>query len=208
MSNIVYTQVTHTKDAHALVEQYHYSGRAVRTASLCCAAISGDTGEYLAACFFSVPPSRWSRPVYELCRLVRHPEAADVTLTKLVSVSVKAARREGKRSLLVSFADRTQEHHGGIYQAASWRFGGMRPPRVDGFTIDGKLMPMRTCNGAFGTSSVTKIAALVEARGGTCEPHWDRGKMLFWKAVDKRGAADAAALGLKDLPYLKPDLLC
>jgi len=40
--------------------------------------------------------------------------------------------------LIVSFADPTQGHHGGIYQAGNWTYTGKRPPTVEYIAPDGK----------------------------------------------------------------------
>lgn len=194
-----------TDEARDLVERFHYSRRV--PANVQCVAtmhepggLFGDYGPAVAACFFSIPPTRWSEPVWELSRLVR--TEARVPLTPLISFTAKLARRLGA-DLLVSFADRTQGHHGGIYQAASWAYAGARARRMDGLIVDGTFVAGRSCNSRWGTQSPEKVTAII---GRPVLPHYDEGKHLYWRALNKGGDRKAARLGLKRLPYPKPDL--
>jgi hypothetical protein len=190
-------------EARDLVERYHYSGRVPANVQFCGSlheggGLFGDFGRCVAACFFSIPPTRWSEDVLELSRLVR----ADYTvpLSHLISASCKALKRNGF-DLLVSFADRTHQHHGGIYQAASWNYGGCRDRQNDGLIIDGMFWPGRSCNSKFGTRSAQKVAAIL---GREVIPHFDEGKHLYWKALGPRGNEKAETLKLDRLPYPKP----
>lgn len=158
----------------------------------------GD-GECEAACIFSIPPTRWSEEVWELSRLVRTPTFS-VPLTVLIAESV---RRVSKNiDLLVSFADWTQGHHGGIYQAASWNYAGKRDRRMDGIIIGGQFVPGRSCNSIWGTQSPERLREKMPM--ATIEPHYDEGKHLYWKATRKVGRKKAERLGLERLPYPKP----
>jgi hypothetical protein len=161
----------------------------------------GDYGPAVAACFFSIPPTRWSEDVLELSRLVR--ASYSVPLSSLVSKSCKELRKQG-HDLLVSFADRTQGHHGGVYQAASWRYAGARERRMDGLLIDGRFWPGRSCNSKFGTRSPSKVTAIL---GREVAPHFDEGKHLYWKALGAHGLKKAARLGLASMPYPKPKMV-
>lgn len=193
-----YVRLHDMQEAHRLVENHHYSHRAVRNSSICGALLVDGVVE--AACFFYSPATRWSEPVLELCRLVRTP-ALRIPLTGLISFSANEAKREGF-DLLISFADKTKDHHGGVYQAASWAYHGARRPSCDGFLIDGKFTPRRSCNEKYGTSSYTElIERLPEA---TIERHIDAGKHLYWRALSKSGHKKAASLKLKCNPYPKP----
>jgi hypothetical protein len=193
-------------EASELVERFHYSGRA--PANVQCVGtwhadggLFGDQGAAIAACFFSIPPTRWSEDVWELSRLVRRPDAA-VSLTGLIAATVRFLVRGDCPGLLVSFADATQGHHGGIYQAASWAYDGQRDRRMDGLMIDGSFMPGRSANSKFGTQSPVKLRERYPDR--SIEPHYDEGKHLYWRALNRAGRAKAARLGLKTLSYPKP----
>ena len=187
-----------------LVKQYHYSRRIPSNVQLCATwhtdgGLFGDSGPAIAAVFFSLPPTRWSEEVWELSRLVRH-EGECPPLTGLIGKAVKWCGRKGAH-LLVSFADSTQAHHGGIYQAASWNFAGKRDRRMDGLIVGGAFVPGRSANSLWGTRSPSRLK---ERKGIEAEPHYDEGKYLYWKAVTKEGKARAARLGLEALPYPKP----
>ena len=191
-------------EAAYLVERYHYSGRI--PANIQCVGtwhddggLFGDRGDAIAACFFSIPPTRWSEDVFELSRLVRRPDVV-VSLTGLIAATVRFMGTSA--DLLVSFADATQGHHGGVYQAASWAYAGQREPRQDGLMINGIFHPGRSCNPRWGTRSPTKLSVLLP--GQTIEPHWDDGKHLYWRALRKSGRKKADRLGLKTMPYPKP----
>ena len=191
-------------EARDLVTRYHYSHRVPGNIQGCYTmhedgGLFGDFGPAVAALFFSIPPTRWSEDVWELSRLVRddHPRP----LTQLISFACKAAKTAGG-DLLVSFADWTQEHHGGIYQAASWHYAGKRGRRVDGCIVDGQFIPGRSCNSRWGTRSPTKLA---QKLGRPVSPHYDEGKHLYWRALTKAGKRKATRLGLDDFVYPKPN---
>jgi hypothetical protein len=106
--------------------------------------------------------------------------------------------------LVISFADLEEDHHGGIYQASSWVYDGLRSERLDGFNIDGVFVPARTCNGRYGTSSFKQLAQKLGAEH--VEAHFDNGKHCYWKALSKEGMQKAMRLGLRSRSYPKPML--
>lgn len=182
--------------ANELVKRFHYSRRT--PANVQCVGtwhtdggLFGDRGEAVAACFFSLPPTRWSEEVWELSRLVRN-DAVREPLSGLIASTCQHIHRGKRIDLLVSFADRTQGHHGGIYQAASWRYAGCRERRMDGVIVNGQFVPGRSANSAWGTQSPERLAA----RGIIAEPHYDEGKHLYWRALSRLGRNKAARLGL------------
>ncbi|WP_156927822.1 hypothetical protein [Bradyrhizobium sp. Tv2a-2] len=188
-----------------LVRDFHYSGRlpaniqhsyAVRRSG----GLFGDTGEPVAGIIFTIPPTKWAEEVIELARLVRHPNY-DEPLSRLISFALGWLKKSGW-NLAVSFADWTQRHHGGIYQAAGWNYNGKREPAMDGLVIDGVFKPGRSCNSAFGTRSPERIKSVLPE--ASIAPHWDEGKHLYWKPLAISGRSKAKRLGLKNLPYPKP----
>lgn len=188
-------------EVSALVEQFHYSGY-VPTNVQYCAGLELN-GQLVAGIIYTIPATRWSEKVFELARLVRHPDYTP-PLTKLISKSVKELRRRKGADLIVSFADSTHQHHGGVYQAASWNFHEKRKPSCDAFYVDGQLVPRRTCNHRYGTSSVKEMAEIAYLFGFDCKPHYDTGKILYWRSLDKNGSTKAERLGLKSQGYIKP----
>lgn len=198
-------RVGHLVDATELVKRYHYSRRMAGNIQYVCTwhedgGLFGDYGDAIAACTFSIPPTRWSKPVLELSRLVRHPTCSK-PLTVFISLAIAMLKRRGE-SLLVSFADMTQGHHGGIYQAASWNFSDYREPRQDGLLVDGVFVPGRSCNSRWGTRSPTRLAERLKDHDVAA--HYDDGKFLYWKALNATGRRDAVELNLRRLSYPKP----
>lgn len=184
-------------DAMRLVQMYHYSRRIpsnvqfVGTLHLS-GGLFGDFGDAIAACVFSIPPTRWAEDVLELARLVRHDDFKP-PLTHLISRACEFLRTMG-HDLLVSFADKTHGHEGYVYRAASWQLARENSPRMDGVMIDGVFVPGRTCNSIHGTQSPAKLRKIYPDK--QIEPHYDDGKILYWKALGRRGLKKAQRLGL------------
>ncbi len=192
-----------------LIRDFHYSRRMPANIQHCYAVrgaggLFGDKGDVLAAVVFTIPPTRWSEEVIELARLIRRPDY-DQPLSKLISFACGWLRKQGW-ALAVSFAARTQNHHGGIYQAAGWNYDGCRDRAMDGVFIDGVFKPGRSCNSTWGTRSPDKLIELLP--GKTIEPHYDEGKHLYWKPLRVAGNAKGRRLGLRATSYPKPNATC
>ena len=203
----LYFRVGHFDDAERLVKAHHYSRRMAGNVQYVCTwhepgGLFGDRGEAVAACTFSIPGTRWDYPFLELSRLVRAPHVS-TPLTSFLSLSCRMLKKNNQ-PLVVSFADATQDHHGGIYQAASWTYSAFREPRQDGLMVDGVFVPGRSCNSRWGTSSPTRLGERLGQ--DRVVPHMDAGKYLYWKALTKEGKARAVKMGLECLPYPKPGL--
>jgi len=183
-------------EATDLVIKHHYSKRAPANVQFVGSfhldgGLFGGDGEIVAACFFSIPPTRWGEPVLELSRLVRAGDK--VPLTKLISHSVRCLKKAGA-DLLVSFADKTHGHEGFVYRASNWRYAGCRERRMDGVLIDGVFIPGRSCNSIYGTRSPVKLAEMMPTK--TVEPHYDEGKHLYWLPLGNNGLKKAQRLGI------------
>jgi len=189
-------------EACDLVTRYHYSKRIPSNVQMVCTlheggGLFGDFGDAVAALFFSIPPTRWSEEVWELSRLVATPRF-EGQLSALISKSCKFAKRH--HDLVISFADRTHQHHGGIYQACSWQYAGKRGERMDGVLIDGTFVAGRSCNSKWGTQSPAKLSDRLKK---DVQPHFDDGKHLYWRALTRSGKQKAARLKLENFPYPK-----
>ncbi len=192
------------KEIFNLIETHHYSHLVPSHAAI--RKIYGlmEDDEIIAGILWSIPASSWKEPVLELSRLCRLPNTKPF-LTSLISQSIKDIKKDKKYDLLISYSDTTHDHHGGVYQASSWNFSGIRKGRLDAFLIDGVRVPCRTCNHRYGTSSI-KLVEILGKEGIEVIPQKSKDKYLYWKALNKNGLKKAERLGLKTLPYLKPDL--
>lgn len=191
-------------EASRLAAAYHYAGKLPAAASIrACltwhlpGGLFDMGGPAIAAVVFNIPSAQWKEEVWELGRLIRWNGECP-PLTKLISQALKIVAKD--IDLIISYADWTQTHHGGIYQAASWQYNGKRKACEIGVVINGIPIHGRNANHRFGTRSRSKLAA----RGIEAEPLMDEGKHLYWRALSKSGEAKAARLGLGCLPYPKP----
>jgi hypothetical protein len=73
----------------------------------------------------------------ELTRVALAPHKSNVS--QIVAAAIKFLKRnnDGMR-LIVSFADPSEGHHGGIYQAMNWIYTGRQPETVEYLAPDGK----------------------------------------------------------------------
>ena len=217
--------------ARDLVLKYHYSGRCHNNPILVGSlhlngGLFGDKGEIVAACFFALSNNNtWSVKkvnVIELVRLVRK-EDIKAPLSWLISKTIKALKRKGGYDIAISYADATQKHHGGIYQACSWNFHAYRKPGEDGLIIDGEFVPRRSVSTRFGTYAKGKLGAMFDevkddpgilAFAGEKETvktiewteHIDQGKYLYWIPLNKKGKHIAIKeLDFENNTYPKPE---
>jgi len=195
--------INQKKDAEYLVLKYHYSKRIpvniILIGSLHKAGgLFGDCGEIIAACFFSIPQAKWSESVIELIRLVRI-DNIKLQLSGLISKCCKILKSKG-HDLIISYADETQEHKGYIYQACSWKYHGKKISN-DGLIIDNIFVPGRSCNAIYGTRSANKLKKQYPQL--KIVSHYDKGKHLYWKALNKNGVKKAERLKLKNRKYPK-----
>ena len=78
---------------------------------------------------------------FEVCELVRIALSShSSTVTRIVSLCFNFLKKHCPRiRLVISFADPSQGHHGGIYQAGNWIYTG-KTQESDEYTIHGKKM--------------------------------------------------------------------
>lgn len=196
------------KSCEDIIKAEHYSKRLPAGVKLCYGLVTYSPERRTEACVvYSQATGRWEADnLWELTRLVRLPDFDD-PMTRLISKSIGYIRQYKLAELIVSFADATQDHHGGIYQSCSWLYDGMRDQRLDGFEIDGVFMPARTCNIKYGTSSEVELPKHPKLVKRSVVPHFDGGKHCYWKPLTKTGMSLAKSLGLRSVSYPKPMLL-
>ena len=157
----------------------------------------------LAVCYFSSSGAgRWVESFLELSRLVKLDDFK-FELTQLISFGMKQIKKMKEYFLVISYADYSRNHHGGIYQACSWDYHGKRKRRCTGFKIDGEFVHRRTLFTRYGTSSVS-LKDKLEKKGHKVQLFYDRGKFLYWKTINKKGNLIAKNMQLEKQPYPKP----
>lgn len=95
--------------------------------------------------------------VRELARLWAPDHHEPNLLTAAIAASVRALRQHHPNvDALVSFADVNQDHHGGVYQAASWLFTGQSSESRVYITPEGRTLSRRSFHSG-GTSKIPGI---------------------------------------------------
>jgi hypothetical protein len=184
----------------SLILNEHYSHR-LPTGTCLVVGIRDEKNKVLACCYFSsITAAQWKEKVVELSRLVKLPNVL-IQLTQLISYGLKVLKKKGY-DLVISYADSNQNHHGGIYQAASWNYHGKREQNLNGFIIDGEFVHRRSLYSKYGTSS-SKLKDKLEKKHEV-KLLYDEGKHLYWKAINKKGKLKANKLNLQCNPYPKP----
>lgn len=105
----------------------------------------------------------------ELVRIALNRHKTSVS--RIVSIALKFLKKSNPNlKLVVSYADQTQGHHGGIYQAGNWLYTGAGKP--DNFyMIKGKLTHPRTIaskgvkQNIYGAKKLDPNAYIVEVAG-------------------------------------------
>lgn len=141
MSELRIAFTTHDAARHAC-ENWHYAG-VLPTGKLVKIGVWED-GDYRGVVLFSRGASPWLGRKYdldhtEICELTRVAlREHDAPVSRILAIAMKILKRSnpGLR-LVVSFADPSQDHVGGIYQAGNWIYTG-RSGEVDEYFVDGR----------------------------------------------------------------------
>lgn len=189
-----------------LVRDYHYSRRMAGLVRHAFAwrepgGMFGDTGEPLAGVIYSQPVNRnFPSDSAELSRLIRRDDF-NGSLSSLVTWSLRWLRANTETPFVLSYADSTQGHHGGIYQACGFVYVGPTARAHIGFDCpDGSFVHGRTCNSRFGTMSVKAIARLKP----DWTPAYGEAKHLYIFPLRQKWATIARQRKWKSLPFPKP----
>lgn len=193
------TSIEHATAA-ALIAAHHYLGTLPK-------AVQRNFGLFVdgvlvaAACYGPCHSAKLPEGFLELRRLVKHPEY-EISLSTFLSATLRTLKVEGV-SAVVSWADPSAGHHGGIYQATNWIYtepysynwnSHFRRP-------DGSIVDHRAAFKMFGTSSKTKVLAL--------NPSWTAFlpamKLRYVMPLRMRKEKVLTALKARARPYPKPD---
>ena len=133
-------------DARVLVEQYHYAKGASNTGVYLHGLYLKYTDELFGVVWW-LPPTRvacesvnkdnWKK-VLSLTRMVMRPDTPKNACSFLLSKSIKIIKKEKRFVSLVTYADESQNHTGGVYAAANWTYVGRTGPYPRWLTKEGK----------------------------------------------------------------------
>jgi len=133
---------THKAAVYAC-ENWHYSG-SVPVPPLVKVGV-WESGVYIGVVIFSRGANNnLLRPFglhqVEGCELTRVALTKHLSpISRIVSLAIKFLRHNSSNlRLVVSFADPTEGHHGGIYQAGNWIYTGRQPASTEYLAPDGK----------------------------------------------------------------------
>lgn len=127
--------VSHAK-GKAFIERHHYA-RGCSNTAVYCHGLYLKNGVNLLGVAMWLPPTRvaaesvnksdWKR-VLSLTRLAVHPLVPTNGASFLIGASIKLIRADGRFVSLVTYADESQGHLGGIYKATNWDYAGRTGP--------------------------------------------------------------------------------
>lgn len=123
-------------EAKRLVVAFHYAKGGSNTACYVHGLYNKTSGALHGVAWW-LPPTRvacesvnkenWTK-VLSLTRLVMVPGTPKNACSFLLARSVKAIRADGRFVSLVTYADESQGHTGGIYKASNWIYVGRTKP--------------------------------------------------------------------------------
>lgn len=156
---------THEAAKYA-VEHWHYSKRMPKSKLAKFGVWEG--GKFVGCVIFGVGATPEIAKPYglkstEVCELVRVALAKHKTpVSRVIAICLRKLRESmlGLR-LVVSFADTSQGHHGGIYQAGNWLFVGNSFDTY--LKVNGVIHHRRTLGHMYGTSSLASIKKTIDS---------------------------------------------
>lgn len=178
---------THDAAAHAC-RHWHYAksvpaGKTVKVGAW-------EDGRFVGVVIFSrgATPhigSPYGLTQYEVCELTRVALRDHKHHTsKILSIALRFIKKTcpGVR-LIVSYADKDQSHHGGIYQATNWIYCGLHNAGTRGaFIVNGKKTHPRTIGAGGGTQS---LAWIREHLDPNASEHITTGKHKYLYCIDE-----------------------
>jgi hypothetical protein len=148
-------------------ENWHYSrcvpaGKVVKIGAW-------ENGKFIGVVLFSRGATNEIGSPYalgqtEICELTRIALNKHITpVSKIISIAIKMLKKTNTGiRLIVSYADKNQNHHGGIYQATNWIFCGMAKDYGGSLIINGKQIHGRSVGAKYGTRSLEYIRKHVD----------------------------------------------
>ena len=135
------------------VENWHYSRRMPKAQLVKVGAWEGQT--FIGVVIFGVgataeigsPYGLKQTQVCELVRVALRPHSTPVS--RILAIALKFLKKKNPGlKLVVSFADSSQGHHGGIYQANGWVFTGSE--EYHAYRVNGEVFHPRSLHHKYG----------------------------------------------------------
>lgn len=131
------------KAAKYAVEHWHYS-RSLPTPPLVRVGVWEDS-KYIGVVLFSRGANNNIGKAFglastEIAELTRVALASHKTpVSRIIRIAIAFLRKSSPSlRMIISYADPSQSHHGGIYQAGNWTYLGQSPSSVEYIAPDGK----------------------------------------------------------------------
>jgi hypothetical protein len=165
--------------ARALIEAWHYAkgssltavyvhGLYIRGTPIMVGALQWLPPTRVAA--ESVNKAHWTR-VLALSRMVVLPGIPRNACSYLLGAAVRDIRRDGKWVSLVTYADESQGHEGGVYRASNWTYAGRTRANPRWVSQDGRQVARQ--------STRTRSKAQMEALGYRQEGPFHKHKFVL-----------------------------
>ena len=155
------------KEAQEFVAQWHYARGGSNTAVFTHGLYRKGEPALLGVAWW-LPPTRvacesvdkenWTR-VLSLTRMAIHPDVPKNGCSFLLSRSVDLIRKTRRFVALVTYADESQGHLGGVYRACNWEYVGRTGPYPRWLDATGKQVAPK--------ATVNRTKAQMEALGHT-----------------------------------------
>ncbi len=134
-------------------EQWHYSGCLPSFKRLKVGAWEG--GKFIGVVLFGQGATpeygkRFHLPITGVCELTRVALSShSVSTSRILAIALKFLKKQCPNlRLVISFADSSQGHHGGIYQATNWIYDGS--VSTHGYRVNGKIEHPKTLHSRYG----------------------------------------------------------
>jgi hypothetical protein len=183
-------------DAKALVREHHYARGGSNTAVYVHGLYHRFSG-MLAGIVWWLPPTRvacesvnrdqWKR-VLSLTRMVMVPGTPKNACSFLLARSVRAIRKDARFVSLVTYADESQGHTGGVYKAANWGYAGRTGPYPRWLDQNGVQVSVK--------STVSRNKAQMEALGHTRVGSFHKHKYVLHLTRPEKPIANLSILDL------------
>ncbi len=152
-------------EAQALIAEHHYAKGGSNT-RVYCHGLYRRSDDRLVGVAWWLPPTRvacesvnkaeWQK-VLSLTRMVMEPGVPKNACSFLLARSIRLIRQDGRFVSLVTYADESQGHTGGVYAAAGWDYVGRTGPYPRWHDKDGKQVAQK--------ATVNRVKAVMESLG-------------------------------------------